>query len=266
MSHIAEVATRYTAHGWHVFPVAISKKPLTAHGFQDASADAKQIAEWWKQYPMAQIGIACGASRIAVIDVDVRNGGVEAWARIDPHIATLESRTGSGGKHVIFADPRGEMRNSESRLAKGVDTRGVGGYIIVPPSRNQSGQYTWTSKAKPAELPSILIPAVPPVQVATQTQATLPSVENLSRSTCDFIMQGASVGERNARLFRAACDCAGNGMAQSAAEAVLVAVSGLPVSEAKRTIQSAYAKQRIPARPIRQPRITLATMLTGSFE
>jgi len=55
------------------------KKPLTAHGFKDASLDATQLLTWWTENPDGQVGIPTGeASGIFALDLD---GEVAvAWA------------------------------------------------------------------------------------------------------------------------------------------------------------------------------------------
>ena len=126
-----------------VFPCAPGgKRPLTAHGFQDASTDPGAIASWWGRWPDANIGVPTGAaSGVDVVDVDVhstgagfpafeqarRAGFVEGWAWL--------VRTPSGGAHAYF--PHGADREQRSWQVPGrhIDFRGDGGYIIVPPSR-----------------------------------------------------------------------------------------------------------------------------------
>jgi hypothetical protein len=62
------------ALGFHIFPLPPrSKKPdgaVTPHGFKDSSADPLKAAAWWKQNPEFNFGIDCGASEIAVSDID----------------------------------------------------------------------------------------------------------------------------------------------------------------------------------------------------
>ncbi len=63
------------------------KHPLGAaapHGFKDATRDPEQINKWWDKWPMANIGIACGASGIVVIDIDNKpdRPGKETWAQL----------------------------------------------------------------------------------------------------------------------------------------------------------------------------------------
>ena len=49
-------------------------------------------------------------------------------------------RTPSGGAHAWFRST-GTIRNSASKIAPGVDTRGDGGYVIAPPSMNGVAAY-----------------------------------------------------------------------------------------------------------------------------
>lgn len=150
MSTMLEVALRYAARGWHVFPTRITKAPYTAHGVKDATTDPEQISKWWAQWPNAGIGMACGAvSGVWALDVDTDKGGklslddlVMAHGLMPD---TLTSLTGGGGMHLLFKVPVGRrIRNSVSSIGAGLDCRGDGGYIILPPSRHESGQrYAW---------------------------------------------------------------------------------------------------------------------------
>jgi hypothetical protein len=53
---------------------------------------------------------------------------------------TVESLTGGGGRHILFPYPGGLIKNSAAALGSGLDGRGDGGYIMVPPSLHASGQ------------------------------------------------------------------------------------------------------------------------------
>ena len=72
---------------------------------------------------------------------------------------TLEAQTGraGGGRHLYFES--GEVRCTTGRLGRGIDIRGNGGYVIVPPSvHGQTGApYRWTNDLDPAELPEWVI-------------------------------------------------------------------------------------------------------------
>jgi hypothetical protein len=58
---------------------------------------------------------------------------------------TLQAITGGGGFHLYFRAPEGvEIRNSAGKLGAGVDVRGNGGYVLLPPSLHISGRrYAW---------------------------------------------------------------------------------------------------------------------------
>ena len=74
---LATAAEHLGASGISVFPcVPGGKRPLTAHGFQDASAELAVIDFWWRRHPDANIGIPTGAAGgVDVVDVDVHQTG-----------------------------------------------------------------------------------------------------------------------------------------------------------------------------------------------
>src|SRR5262245_44631863 len=84
-------ALTYAARGLAVFPVAPGKKvPLTEHGHLEATTDTVKIEGWWQKSPDANVGIACSASSLLVIDVDQHKGGADGAATL----AALERQHG----------------------------------------------------------------------------------------------------------------------------------------------------------------------------
>ena len=73
-----EGALKLAALGFKVFPCRNApseneghKRPLTQHGFKDATTDATQIERWWSKFPEALIGMPTGiVTGIAVLDLD----------------------------------------------------------------------------------------------------------------------------------------------------------------------------------------------------
>jgi len=153
---------------WPVFPCnPLDKKPLTTHGFKDASRDITTIDAWWDKWPNAMIGVPMGAaSGIWAVDPDVPENslqpdGVKAWQDlINMHGIPLTRvhRTPSGGKHFLFVwHPETPVRNGTGILPKGIDVRGEGGYIVVPPSVMADGKgYTANEVKVIAEAPQWL--------------------------------------------------------------------------------------------------------------
>lgn len=64
-------ALDYAARGISVFPCNAAKKPLTAHGFKDATCEPKTITNWWTSWPSALIATPTG-KQFDVLDLDSR--------------------------------------------------------------------------------------------------------------------------------------------------------------------------------------------------
>jgi hypothetical protein len=263
VSALAEAARALAARGWHVFPLRPrTKVPLTLHGFHDASCGLAQVEHWWCATPAANIGIACGASRLLVVDLD-GEPAAEAWARLAAahggHRATLVAATGKpGGRHVYFAAPPGGLPNSAGRLGTGIDTRGEGGYVVAPPSCHPSGRrYRWLEApaAVPAPTPRWLVGLLdpPPVAAVGEPRPLPPGAwatrygESALAGLCDEMLV-ACEGQRNELLvrlaYRAGRLVAAGELDHAIAEHALVEAAravGLPLSEAIQTYKSGAA-------------------------
>ena len=84
-SELSRAAIAYASRwGWRVLPLhAGAKEPhgrSVPRGHLDASSDLASIARWWSAAPRANVGVACAASGLIVVDVDPRNGGDETLA------------------------------------------------------------------------------------------------------------------------------------------------------------------------------------------
>ena len=71
-----DAALAYAVVGWPVFPCywrgERRKRPMTEHGFEDASTDPVQIEAWWIRAPRA-ISVPTGLpSTFVVLDIDVK--------------------------------------------------------------------------------------------------------------------------------------------------------------------------------------------------
>jgi len=146
--------------GWHVFPCEPrGKKPLTNHGFKDATTDPAIIAQWWERWPDANIGVACGPSKLVAIDADVKSGapGLETWAALCAELqldtTTPTALTPSDGQHVIYVTGDLDIGCSVGRLGSGLDVRARGGYIVAPPSIGSNGSaYRWAPGLSPNDV------------------------------------------------------------------------------------------------------------------
>ena len=210
-------ATNYAHQGFAIFPCCPNeKRPLTPHGFKDATADEKQVSRWWKRSPTANIGLTLG-NRLWVLDIDYPDGE-RLLARLEtqhePLPLTTAVRTGHGGRHIYFSAPSFRVKTSAGRLGYGIDVRGAGSYVLVPPSRTVA-EYAWIHRNPLVEAPSWLLALIRGPLRASHGSAHPQEVEGLtppySRAYARSVLKGelahlrqAKVGERNYWLNRAA--------------------------------------------------------------
>jgi len=152
-------ALAHAAAGRPVFPCrADNKRPLTEHGFKDATRDPGQIRRWWREWPDAMPGIQMGrSSGLAVLDLDRRpDKDGEAALRADglnpDTLSPVSVVTPSGGRHLYFRWHEG-LACSAGKIAPGVDVRGEGGYVIAPGAVSAAGAYS-AADPTPADLPA----------------------------------------------------------------------------------------------------------------
>lgn len=148
MPDMVEVARRYAAAGFAVFPLEPNgKAPSCSHGFKDATTDDTRIRQLFRRAD--NIGAACGAASggLVVIDCDTHEtDGVAAFdALLAEHPATelLTAHTPSGGVHAYFRTPLSKLFKTVARRIgiDGCDLRSDGGYIVLPPSRIAGAEY-----------------------------------------------------------------------------------------------------------------------------
>ncbi len=119
-----DVALAYADRGIAVFP-CVGKRPLTEHGFHDATDDHEQIARWWTVHPDAAIGRPTGeAAGVWVLDIDDP-------AKLAELPTTYRVDTPSGGAHLYFAWDNDAPIRTRAGVWPGVDTRGSGGYVLA---------------------------------------------------------------------------------------------------------------------------------------
>ena len=196
-----KAALAYAAAGLPVFPMAVlggRKRPLTTHGYRDASLDPAHIQARWAAAPGALVAIPTGgATGRVVLDIDVKNG-VTGWDTLEelgvlPLPTTPHAHTPSGGCHVHFLAPAWSIRCSAGKIGPGLDIRAGGGSIILPAP---VGGYWWD--------PFLSADAVPLAPLPDWLNAaTRPPAERIEAKAPDYLLPGLS------RYGRAALDGAG---------------------------------------------------------
>lgn len=166
MNQLLNTALFYASMGWSVFPIKPHQKkpPLIKKWQLGATKEDYKIRKWWKNWPDANIAVATGKiSGFVALDIDIDRYGDWALKSLSERYKelpiTITSATGSGGRHILFEYPKEDIHNSSHKIGPGLDIRGDGGYIILPPSHHPNGTYyewiiaPWTSTIEMAHLP-----------------------------------------------------------------------------------------------------------------
>ncbi|MFF7204244.1 bifunctional DNA primase/polymerase [Streptomyces sp. NPDC008141] len=237
--HLLQAAVEAAERGWHVFPLRPGTKRPALHGEascprtsvcasghrkweQRATTDPDRIRAAWARAPF-NVGIATGPSGLLVIDLDTpeHKGSSDAPDGAATFRALCERarhavpdtyrvRTASGGTHLYFTAPTGfRMANTAGTVADSVDTRAWGGYVVAAGSTTPTGTYEPLCGPVVACLPPWLQGILQPT--LKHSQAPSMAVAGQSRRYADVALAAetrnvaaAQVGEREAKLFRAA--------------------------------------------------------------
>ena len=249
-------ALKYAKAGYKIHPCRKNKTPHLNDWPNLASSDPEKIKQWWSEFPDASIGCACGpGSGVWVVDIDLPDGP-EVWQSIIDEYGqigeTLEQQTGSGGRQLFFSYNGQEIRNSAGKLGRNVDTRGNGGFVILPPSPHPSGgTYQWRVKKKPTKAPDWLYGLLKEEPEYNPTISHDKSCKYGQKALAGEIMNITSSGKgtRNDTLNKAAYSLgqliAGGALSESDAERGLLGAAiavGLTNKEAMATINSGFKK------------------------
>lgn len=237
------------------------KHPRNRGGLTAATTDPAAIAEWWRIWPTSNIGGLTGAV-FDVCDVD----GPDGVAAVAPLLGACHGRaplvrTGSGGWHLLF-EPTG--LGNRARFVPGTDWRGIGGYVVLPPSLHASGRrYAFTRRGELPSVPPALLEALTPAAPEAPRAIVRAPMERPTGYGPAALSQEADhvatapKGQRNHALNRAAFSLGqlvATGHLDEAdvtAELTAAALSaGLDATEAARTIASGLkAGSRHPRTP-----------------
>jgi hypothetical protein len=112
---------------------------------------------FWFGTKRCNVGLRTGESNYVVIDTDTPEA--EEWVVSHCAESPMQSLSGSGSRHRYYrCPPREEIRNHQGLNGiRGLDVRGHGGYIVLPPSVHpETGKvYQWlTDFSQPEGLPA----------------------------------------------------------------------------------------------------------------
>ena len=142
-----QAALIYAAEGLHVFPCSpVSKAPHAMlgerGGLHHATTNSAIIGEWWGKDARARIGLNLGASGLIAFDLEGPAKGCDPAGIIaavcaaygaDALPVTWQAVTPSGGRHLIYKAPEGEVPATLPLDIEGLDKVRHGGmYVVIP--------------------------------------------------------------------------------------------------------------------------------------
>jgi len=137
-------AIYYRSLGFPIFPVQ-DKTPLIKWKiYQENLPDEAQIKEWWTSFPNADIGCSTGPFiKRLVLDIDGPEGKESVHNLHIPITQTVRTRRGVQ-YHFAWDEALTGIKTTIAGLMPGVDVRGTGGYVKLPPSKCSDGTfYQW---------------------------------------------------------------------------------------------------------------------------
>lgn len=253
-SSLIEWAISYANRGWPILPLmAGTKVPACRHGVYDATTEIQRISRWWNRHEHDNIGIATGHA-FDVFDVDIAQGVGDpqcgVYASCGPTVDT------PGGGYHVYLQPGHQGR---IRFAPGVDWKGLGGYVVAPPSWSSERGRGWTWHNGPdtaiGEVPAVLRDVLTQAgQEAVPGGRTSPrEISNPTRYgegallSAEKRIREAEYGQRNTTLnYETFCltrlVAEGHVSEDDVIERLAYAAqeAGLPYSEVLATIRSAF--------------------------
>jgi len=152
------------------------KKPLVPWRMYQEHFSWDQREKWKKEWPDMNYGLVCGSiSGVVAIDFD----GEEGRALFNKYevAGTAPVNITPNGYHALYMIPDEPIGNATG-IVPGLDFRGEGGYVIIPPSIHPSGKkYRWQNppwKFRPLpELPGWFLPLLKAKQAKDATDRVI---------------------------------------------------------------------------------------------
>lgn len=235
-----EYALRYAELGYKVFPCAyMTKRPLTANGFYNATTDINQIIEWWTASPDANIAISV-PDDVCILDIDSDRVHEEIKQYL-PATMKCDTPRAEGGYHYWYRLPDGIRLGPRVEFVDGIDLRCKGSYVLAPVSRHPNGgYYQWASGCAPdqtgiTDVPQWVIEEAN--RVATVAQPVDP----------ESVLAGIKEGGRQVALFRYAAYLRRKGMKLDEAKVLITAAAASadppwPEKNALSLVERVYSK------------------------
>lgn len=201
--------------GFKVFPLKANSKTPAFTGWQEwaRSSSPLGVKGYEANNPGCNWGVFLDASGHCAVDVDMKSGGLDSMQELICHgklPTTFAVKTPNDGLHFYY---KGQIKNSQAKIAKGIDTRGIGGYVVAPGSVIDGRSYEYAEDgADIIDVPQWIVEALGK-EVASPvnelpTVVELDTQENIDRATDYLLFQatpcvedGQPSGEHLLQIF-----------------------------------------------------------------
>lgn len=210
---VKDHALVYLDKGKSIIPVGPDKKPLLPwQEFQVRRPSKDEVLSWFSQWPKANIALPTGKiNNVTVIDCDSDEAN-EKFLNLCPVAReTLIAKT-PRGFHYYFDHEDGVRNDAGTRLGEGIDVRGDGGYVLIPPSVLADGRnYSWCNLRNRVRLPVEVAQAI--VKLLDQPTVPRPSTSGPNEGIVheggrnQYLTKVGGALKRHASSFDAVLNC-----------------------------------------------------------
>ena len=186
---ILSVALKINSSYGSVIPVGKDKRPLVEwKQYQTVKATEDEIRGWFERYPEAQLGLVTGRiSKCVVVDIDCKDGKVGDYSFLPQNTTIVQ--TGGGGRHYYY---KYYSIGNKAGIRDLVDIRGDGGYVVLPPSVSDKGEYKFLQDMEWPPFPAHLF--------GEGTKPEKPVEHNVKETFEILNYDGHGTGQRNHRM------------------------------------------------------------------
>lgn len=214
-SDLHRAAIEYASDNYPIFICnPNSKDPATGQGFKNATVDLDIIDSWFDERPDWNIATEPERSGLAVVEIEP-SGLPQLPEFCDGHELprTFTNRSPRGGEHRFYSGSVQSLVRPFVRLDGTkfeIDTRGKGGYVLLPPSRTPDGEYETIDDGAVTDLPQWVAEKIAarkdhqPQSAPEDVEFDLP--QNIRIAEHFLARFPVPVeGERNDKTYKAAC-------------------------------------------------------------
>ncbi|PMP94044.1 MAG: hypothetical protein C0169_07030 [Thermodesulfobacterium geofontis] len=234
-------ALKYLDLNFSIIPIVYKqKKPLISwKKYQGKLPTKEEVLSWFKNETPLNLAVITGrVSKLVVIDVDNKDA-LPDWLK---NTETWIAKT-SRGYHFYF------RINNEyiptAKLAKGIDLKGEGSYVLLPESLHPSGTtYKWIKFVKKLQEPASFD------LVKEKVLEYLRLKENETSEPLSELYKGVEEGRRNVSLTRIAGSLFADGLNDEEVYEILKVINErnippLPEKEVKLIVKSISKRRKI---------------------